>query len=145
MEKVLGLKLIGKAGDVLTKTFVSHPYTLLYFSASWCPPCRMFTPTLVDFYKQVNSAQKIVEIALISRDRSENDFDVYFKGMPWLALPYEERTTAQSLMEKYNVFSIPKLVLVNTEGELLSETCRDEVQSIGVDAVKNWSKAKYRI
>mmetsp|Transcript_24493 Transcript_24493/g.43373 ORF Transcript_24493/g.43373 Transcript_24493/m.43373 type:complete len:146 (+) Transcript_24493:395-832(+) len=145
MEKLLGLKLLGKAGDVLTSTFVKNPYTLLYFSASWCPPCRMFTPKLVDFYKQANATQKLVEIVLVSRDKSEEEFNAYFKGMPWLALPFEERTVAQSLMEKYLVYTIPKLVLVDSEGERLSDTCREEVQNVGAEALKNWSKAKYKI
>jgi nucleoredoxin len=145
MDKVLGLKLVGKAGEVLTTTFSHNPYTLLYFSASWCPPCRLFTPSLINFYKQVNATQKLVEIALVSRDRTEQDFDVYFKAMPWLALPYEERALTNDLMSKYDVFTIPKLVLIDSEGKKLLDNCRDEVESSGLDALKSWSKAKYKI
>ena len=25
----------------------------LYFSASWCAPCKKFTPLLIDFYKEI--------------------------------------------------------------------------------------------
>ncbi len=57
-----------------------------------CGPCRHFTPTLAQVYKECQKQNKPLEIVFISRDRSEADFDKYFKSeMPWLALPYEER------------------------------------------------------
>ncbi len=28
---------------------------LFYFSAHWCPPCRLFTPILKDFYAVIDA------------------------------------------------------------------------------------------
>jgi nucleoredoxin len=35
---------------------------MIYFSAHWCPPCRRFTPMLVQSYNQMKAAGKNVEI-----------------------------------------------------------------------------------
>ena len=39
----------------------------LYFSASWCPPCRTFTPKLVEFHK---ANKDKFEVLLVSADNS---------------------------------------------------------------------------
>jgi thiol-disulfide isomerase/thioredoxin len=50
----------------------------LYFSASWCPPCKAFTPLLTEFY---NTAKKTCpdefEIIFVSSDRTQEEFDEY--------------------------------------------------------------------
>lgn len=50
----------------------------LYFSASWCPPCKTFTPLLTEFY---NTAKKTCpdefEIIFVSSDRTQEEFDGY--------------------------------------------------------------------
>ena len=58
----------------------------IYFSAHWCPPCRGFTPRLVDFYKECKEAGKTFEVVFVSSDRNQEEFDGYFGEMPWLAL-----------------------------------------------------------
>lgn len=60
----------------------------LYFSAHWCPPCKAFTPQLAEIYKTCLDKGQSLEIIFISSDRSENDFDEYYKEMPWTAIPY---------------------------------------------------------
>ena len=58
------------------------------------PPCRAFTPKFADFYKAVKAREevgsKLVTI-FVSSNRSQNDFDSYFKEMPWHALPFDDR------------------------------------------------------
>ena len=34
----------------------------LYFSASWCPPCKLFTPVLKAAYEAANKAGKRFEV-----------------------------------------------------------------------------------
>ena len=40
----------------------------LYFSAHWCPPCRRFTPRLVDFRDRLGKESPL-EIVFVSCDR----------------------------------------------------------------------------
>ena len=61
----------------------------LYFSAQWCPPCRGFTPKLIEFYKSFKD--KKLEVVFISSDRDDKQFTEYFQEMPWFALPFEDR------------------------------------------------------
>ncbi|MEM1222432.1 MAG: thioredoxin-like domain-containing protein, partial [Verrucomicrobiota bacterium] len=47
-------------------------YVLVYYSASWCPPCRKFTPGLVNFYKKKKQGNNF-ELIFVSSDRSAKD------------------------------------------------------------------------
>jgi len=66
----------------------------LYFSAHWCPPCRDFTPVLVNFYNQFKnsaSAYPLIDIIFVSSDHDEKSFFEYLGEMPWPAIPYNDR------------------------------------------------------
>ena len=62
----------------------------LYFSASWCPPCRQFTPLLRDFHEELQNRKAPFEVVFITLDKSENDMMEYMQTMHgnWLALPF---------------------------------------------------------
>eukprot|EP00884_Botryococcus_braunii_P006330 jgi/Botrbrau1/15699/Bobra.4_1s0072.1 len=57
-----------------------RPVIGLYFSAHWCPPCRRFTPKLVETYKSLKAAGKQFEIIFISSDHGPTQFEEYFGG-----------------------------------------------------------------
>ena len=61
----------------------------IYFSAHWCPPCRGFTPKLVEWYNE--QASDKLEIVFVSSDRDQSSFDGYYGEMPWACVPFDER------------------------------------------------------
>jgi len=83
---------------------LSNKIILLYFSASWCTPCKQFTPTLSNFYtimkskvlsrresrigKQGDVEEKDVvdddfEVIFLSSDYLNHSYKSYASEMPW--------------------------------------------------------------
>ncbi|CAF1326353.1 unnamed protein product [Rotaria sordida] len=101
----------------------------LYFSAHWCPPCRGFTPVLIEFYK-THSGNKKLEIIFISSDRDEKSFNEYYEDMPWLALDFTDRKKKEELGKKFNVSGIPTLILLDGDsGDVVCTNARSQIQS----------------
>jgi len=115
--------------QMLKQTALSGMTIGLYFSAHWCPPCRGFTPHLVNFYNEFKKTDKgkDFEIIFVSSDRDQGAFDEYFKEMPWLSLPYSDRKTQAQLSKKFKVQGIPMLVLVDSNGKIITSDGRSEV------------------
>lgn len=127
MEALLGNTLTGKEGDVPTSS-LGAKVVGLYFSAHWCPPCRGFTPKLVEFYNKVKANGSSFEIVFISSDRDEKSFQEYFGEMPWLSLPYSNRELKQKLSSKFKVSGIPTFLLLDGEtGAVTNKSGREVV------------------
>jgi len=102
---------------------------MLYFSAHWCPPCRKFTPKLIEFYKKLKSSDKNFELIFCSLDNDEGDYKEYISDMPWLCMPFEAEES-KKLARKYKADGIPHLVVVDgTTGEVISADGVEEVQA----------------
>lgn len=106
---------------------------LLYFSAHWCPPCRAFTPKLIEVYHKIKSKDSAFELIFISSDRDQTSFDEYFSEMPWLALPFGD-TRKASLSGLFKVRGIPKLVAIGPSGKTVTTEARDLVMLHGAEA-----------
>mmetsp|Transcript_13169 Transcript_13169/g.24217 ORF Transcript_13169/g.24217 Transcript_13169/m.24217 type:complete len:1061 (-) Transcript_13169:102-3284(-) len=88
----------------------------LYFSAQWCGPCRGFTPLLIEFYnvlKEVAPSHGL-EIVFVSSDQDEGQFQQYYGKMPFLALPFSNRASAQQIKSVFGVRGIPSLVVIDS-------------------------------
>ena len=94
-----------------------------YYSASWCAPCRQFTPWLIQFYRQFEADNPQFEIVFISDDRSAEEMQKYMQddGMPWPALEYSRKSSEPDLMQ-YLGPGIPCLVLVDGAGGIRSNS-----------------------
>ena len=44
---------------------------LVYFTASWCPPCRRFTPALVELYEAARAQGRPLEVLMVPWDQEE--------------------------------------------------------------------------
>uniref|UniRef100_K4A7K4 protein-disulfide reductase n=1 Tax=Setaria italica TaxID=4555 RepID=K4A7K4_SETIT len=107
----------------------------LYFSASWCPPCRRFTPKLIEAYKELASQGKSFEVVFVSGDQDEEAFNEYFAKMPWLAVPFSDSEGREALDGRFKVSGIPHLVILDAKtGEVYTEDGVGLVSEYGVEA-----------
>ena len=128
----------GKTTD--NSSFLSAKVKAFYFTAHWCPPCRVFTPFLAEIYKEVNKKEKEFEIIFVSSDKSKSEYESYFEEMPWLAVPFDDSETIKKLKTKYFVSGIPTLVIVDNEGNVLNEDGYLELSQSDdpVETINDW-------
>lgn len=128
LAKLFGERLLGAAGKELKTVEALRGASAigLYFSASWCPPCRQFTPQLIESYTK-HLQPKGFQCVLVSSDHDEAAFSEYHSKMPWLALPYEDRSRKEALSAQFGVRTIPTLALVDPEGKTITTEARDAV------------------
>jgi nucleoredoxin len=95
----------------------------IYFSAHWCPPCRKFTPELVEYYNRVAPQHPEFEVLLFSMDRSAYAMQTYMRetNMPWPAIDYQKLENKEAI-RKYAGSGIPCLVLIDSTGKVVSDS-----------------------
>jgi nucleoredoxin len=108
----------------------SPDYYALYYSAHWCPPCRSFTPQLVQWYRGFKPAHPNFELIFVSEDQDENAMADYMKtmDMPWPAVRFlgvnrgSNGSFKGSGIDQYAGSGIPDLVLVDAGGKILADS-----------------------
>ena len=133
-------ELLNADGKVVSGETLSGKYVGLYFSASWCPPCRTFTPKLVEFHK---ANKDKFEVLLVSADNSEKAQANYMKKymMPWLAVKHQS-IAANLLVKKMGVSSIPFLVILAPDGSVVTKDGRGDLDSMGDKAFLKWKSTQ---
>lgn len=144
----LGEKLVKhEGGDVIevdAKEALAGKHVALYFSAHWCGPCRAFTPSLAKLYKdmkqQVKDGKRAddFEFVFVSSDRDQKGFDDYFGSMPWLALPFSNRTGKSDLSDIFSVRGIPSLVTIDPKGNVVNKGARGAADADPTGAEFPW-------
>ena len=140
--KMPGTLINASGKSIDTAQALKGKIVAFYFSASWCGPCRGFTPTLVKFYKQV-AKKKNVEIVFISSDKTEKDMKAYMKKMPWLAIDFNEKERT-AFKNEMKVNGIPTLIVFDENGKIISQNARWDVVVLGSKAVEAWKSADYK-
>lgn len=139
MHRRLSGKLVQLSGNMLQPVadarLAGVKYYGLYYSASWCGPCRQFTPGFINTYRQIRQKYPDFEVVFISADRSARDMSDYMKadGMPWTALKYDLRERNPELL-RYAGAGIPCLVLVDAAGRVLADSYQGD-NYVGPDRV----------
>ncbi|KAL9226928.1 hypothetical protein vseg_002685 [Gypsophila vaccaria] len=96
----------------------------LYFGAHWCPPSRTFTAQLIDCYTElVTTLSQPFEVVFVSVDRDKDEFAHTLSTMPWLAIPYDDKTR-HHLKRIFDITRIPALVLIGSDGKTVTTNGR---------------------
>ncbi|KAG9408464.1 hypothetical protein AC1031_021701 [Aphanomyces cochlioides] len=115
------------SSTVATADVLQGKITGLYFSASWSPPCRQFTPLLAKYYKTLQDQGKQFEVVFVSSDRDEESFEDYFNEMPWFAVPLAAHDNHDKLVEAYNIKTFPTLVLIDEFGNTINDKAHNRI------------------
>jgi nucleoredoxin len=126
----------------LTARSLNHPTT-----ASWCPPCKAFSPLLIQFYNKCAKEGK-VEIIYVSSDKTIESFDEYYGNMPWLAIATDGTAVKNELAKTFQISGIPtSLVLDCKTGAYITDDARNTVTEIasgtkeqGLALIKKWKE-----
>ena len=144
LTALIGTSFVNAEGKTLDASAVAEKDVIaLYFSAQWCPPCRAFTPVLVNTANELKEAGKPFEIVFVSSDRTPDVMLAYMRDykMPWLALPHGD-ARARELSQRFGIRGIPALIVIDGEGNTLSTNGRNEVASQGAKAFDTWTAAR---
>eukprot|EP00615_Pteridomonas_danica_P008743 CAMPEP_0114333992 /NCGR_PEP_ID=MMETSP0101-20121206/4097_1 /TAXON_ID=38822 ORGANISM="Pteridomonas danica, Strain PT" /NCGR_SAMPLE_ID=MMETSP0101 /ASSEMBLY_ACC=CAM_ASM_000211 /LENGTH=373 /DNA_ID=CAMNT_0001465141 /DNA_START=532 /DNA_END=1653 /DNA_ORIENTATION=+ len=107
---------------------------VIYFSASWCPPCRRFTPILSETYhnvkREVAAKNEQVEFVLMSADTEISAYNAYRQKMPFLAVPFHHAETKLPMLKHFFQFrTIPHVVVILPNGTVSNWDAANDIYS----------------
>lgn len=127
-----GLMLCGKPCGL--DDIINQPIVALYFTASYCPPCRIFTPQLVEFQSQYN-----IPVIVIGRDKTQQAYDEYMLEQPnHYYVDYNLIQRRNELADKFNIVTIPKLIILDKQQNVVTSNGRVEIQENSKLAITKW-------
>ena len=116
-------KLVNANGQPASSQLDETQVFALYYGASWCPPCRKFSPGFVKYIDQIAAQNPKLTVVLMSNDKVDAEMFKYMKSekMPWAAMPLSKLETAP-LFLGYTKDYIPQLVIVDRSGKILADS-----------------------
>lgn len=124
-------------GKTIALSSFRGKYVLVDFWASWCRPCREESPNLIRLYNRFKGFG--FEIFSVSLDDNK---DAWMKAINDDKLLWNHVSDLMkwnsSVVEQYNIESIPFTVLLNKDGKILAKNLRGEALAARVEeAMKN--------
>lgn len=116
-----------KTGKPVTLSSLMSPgkMTLIDFWASWCGPCRAAIPKVKAMAKEHSEKLQVVSCSVDEKK------DKWLKAEREEAMPWMQLFLPMSKIEKasvaYSITSIPRLVLIDTDGRVLCITHSPDV------------------
>ncbi len=119
------ISLPNPEGDTIKLSSLRGKYVLIDFWASWCRPCRVENPNLVNSYKKYHD--KGFEIYQVSLDKKKESWTEAIKSdqLNWIHvsdLQYWNSSAAQL----YKVQAIPASFLIDKNGKIIAKNLRGD-------------------
>ena len=112
-------------GQQITMSKIKGKVTIIDFWASWCKPCRIENPNLVNVYNKYHD--KGLEIISVALDR-ENKKDLWTQAIQQDQLNWYNVSNLKfwndPIAKAYNVNSIPATFIINEKGIIIADRLR---------------------
>ncbi|MBN2344772.1 MAG: TlpA family protein disulfide reductase [Candidatus Aminicenantes bacterium] len=110
------------AGQTVTLSDLKGRVVLLDFWATWCPPCRVEVPHLLEVYRGFRDKGFVLISISLDRDLAAARAFVREKGMDWVHIIDEE--AGREIAEMYQVQYIPSTFLIDRRGKVVASQLR---------------------
>ncbi|RWS04872.1 16 kDa thioredoxion-like protein [Dinothrombium tinctorium] len=140
MDLIENIQLVRKDGTQVSSSQVFSKQLIgFYFGAGWCPPCKMFTSLLADAYNEIKRDGHEFEIIYVSSDQNAQKFQNFFRDShaDWLAIPFKHEAI-KALRQRFRIAGVPVLVITRTDGTVITDLGRADIQSKGCRAYDHW-------
>lgn len=119
-HKLPSISGINHKGEAVDISKIKAKYILLEFWASWCPPCRQFSPELVSIYKEFQP--KGFEILSISLDKDESKWKqaITQDNLYWSNHLCEFKGWESEWAMQFHIEEIPNSVLFDDKGNVIA-------------------------
>ncbi|KAH1003850.1 hypothetical protein HUJ04_003700 [Dendroctonus ponderosae] len=132
MDMLQGKKVMSKDGSLHPIKYVlKNKRILVYlFTASFVNRPE-FLQKLRMVYQENLKRNAGMEVVYVSSDTDEKNYkyDFTIRQGPWLAVPY-----------KYDISSLPTVIVVNKEGDIITRSGREELEEIGINVIVTWTE-----
>ena len=162
----LGLQVENKKGEPVVVDdggLLAGKIVALYFSSSWCPACKTFTPLLSVLHEEAQEEGLDFQVIYVSSDTTKEQCNRYMKENHgnWLRISFDATAV---LKTKFGVFAgreqslfpttkrrsgIPTMVIVSKEGNELdlldcdSTKVIKEIENKGTAFLDRWESYKW--
>ena len=147
IEELSKIELVSHDGKTVetSKALEGKQLIALYFSARWSDEGKDFSPELVQFKNNCRQNKNAFEVVFISWDKSQSEMYGYMKdaGMDWPAIPYDN-PLIKEFYRQFKVENVPRLVILDEKGKVISKDGRWDVHLLGLDAYKQWQASDYK-
>jgi len=97
---------------------------LLDFWATWCPPCRVEVPNLLDIFRKFKDRGFVLISVSLDRDLQAARRFVQDKEMDWLHIIDHE--AGRAISDLYQVEYIPSTFIINRKGKIAASQLRGD-------------------
>ncbi|HAF29056.1 MAG TPA: hypothetical protein DCG75_08405 [Bacteroidales bacterium] len=119
------IELQSPNGDTIALSSLRGKYVLLDFWASWCRPCRIENPNLVNSYKKYH--EKGFEIFQVSLDKKEESWleAIERDHLDWIHVSDLQYWNSEAA-KLYQVQAIPASFLLDRNGKIIAKNLRGD-------------------
>jgi nucleoredoxin len=98
-------------------------YVGIYVGAEWAAACAPMLAALKRTYERVNERTMLptFEVVYVSADKEQEQFDIYMRNTPWVAVPFTELKLRKKVMTVYHAAMLPRFILLSPSGKVLTD------------------------
>jgi thiol-disulfide isomerase/thioredoxin len=118
------IKLSSPEGKEIALSSLKGKVVLLDFWASWCRPCRMENPNVVNIYNKFN--EKGFTVYSVSLDKSKDAWAeaIQKDGLAWPNHVSDLGFWSSSVVKLYKIEGIPMTFVLDREGKIVAKNLR---------------------